>query len=34
MQNVIYSVKHGVIKNIFIKENDVVQADDRLIELE
>lgn len=34
MQNVIYSKKNGIIKNVFIDESDSVQADQKLIEFE
>ena len=34
MQNVIYNVKAGKIKKIFVKERDIVQADQKLIEFE
>ncbi len=34
MQNVIYSTKAGKIKKIFVKERDIVQSDQKLIEFE
>jgi propionyl-CoA carboxylase alpha chain len=34
MQNVIYSVKVGKIKKIFVQERDIVQSDQKLIEFE